>query len=428
MKNLQSQFRTAVSALRKTGFFGIVSSTLANKILVFISGMILVRVISKTEYGAYSYALNIINYFVLFNGLGTSSCVVQYCVEQSNASKAERAYSMLCLLGMLWDVLLTILIVLVALFVELPIDGSNRLLLFLAPYPILSLAVELQQQRLRSLFKNSEYAWATNINTILVVIASIVGAVLLSSVGLTVGRTLAMLASVLVVWKLFHIPIKLASTHADKSIIFDMLKMSVTVCLTNLVSQALMLLGTTLSGSLIADGSAVATYSTATTIPFALSFIPSMVLVYASPYFIRHSHDRGWVLRNWLYCAAGIGVICTGISLIGISLSGLIIPALFGSRYQGAIPSYNVLMVAFAIGSPLRTVAGSVLATHRKYISNFISGSLSVILCFVVSALLIPVYGIVGAAYGYLASMIIGSLYNVIAMFIFAGNPVEPPS
>ena len=69
---------------KTTGFFSIVGAGTLNKIISFVTGIILVRILSKADYGAYSYALNIINFFVLLNGLGTSSCIVQLCVERGD--------------------------------------------------------------------------------------------------------------------------------------------------------------------------------------------------------------------------------------------------------------------------------------------------------------------------------------------------------
>ena len=423
MTSIQNRLRGVMCALLRTGFFSIVTSTLLNKVLVFMSGMVLVRVLSKNAYGAYSYAINIINYFILLNGLGTSSCVVQYCVEQNEAEKSEKVYRLLCSMGCLWDFLLTAAIVLTALFVKLPIEGSAQLLLILAPYPLLSLVVDYQQQRLRSQFRNSEYSWSTNINTVLVVASSIVGAILASSSGLVVGRSIAMLASGIAVLLLFRVSVHLEWIHTEKTLLFDILKMSLTVCLTNAVSQLLILLGTTLVGSILGEGEAVATYSTATSIPFALSFIPSMLVTYSAPYFVKNAHDRHWVLRSWSIGTIGLAAICLTIAIVSIAASGWLIPLLFGAQYGDAVPVFNLMMIAFALGAPLRTFSGNILATHRKYGFNLLSGLISLAVCYIGTMFLVPSLGIEGAAIGYLAAMVVGAVINVGGVLVFSGRP-----
>lgn len=417
--------RSVLSKLLSTGFFSIVGSSIINRIITFLSGMILVRVLSKSDYGAYSYALNIINYFILINGLGSSSCVVQFCVEQNDEQRAEEAYRLICWIGILWDFLLTIAIVFVGLFITLPMAGANELLLWLAPFPFAALLVELQQQRLRSQFRTSQYAWATNINTIIVVVFSVGGAVLASSAGLSVGRTLAMALTTVVVLILFRVSVFKKPLQVARVLVIDVIKMSSTVCVTNAVSQALILVGTSLVGSIIADPEATATYSTSTTIPFALSFIPSMIITYVMPYFVRNAHDRTWVLRSWVLCTLSVSAIAIPICMAGVIFAGELIPLVFGPKYLDAIPSFCILMVAFAVSAPIRTVSGNILASHRRYTFNLFSNIVSLVVCFIVSIISITDYGTIGASIGYLAAMISGSIINAAGLFFFAGRPKE---
>lgn len=272
------EIKGAACRLRETGFFNIVGAGVLNKIVSFASGVILIRVLSKGDYGAYSYALNIINYFVLFNGLGTSACVVQLCVERGEAGgRAEIAYQAASAMGVMWDIALTIAIVAAAIFLPLPVEGANVLLLFLAPFPIFSLIMDFQLQRLRSMFMNGEYALATNMNTLSLALFSVGGAVFGSSAGLSMGRSIAMAVSSLVARLAYQVKVYVRPPRVEHVVIFDILKMSITVCLTNAIAQLLILIGTTLVGYLTGDQVAVASYAAAATIPIALMFLPSMV-------------------------------------------------------------------------------------------------------------------------------------------------------
>lgn len=395
-----------------------------NKIISFASGVILVRVLSKADYGAYSYALNIINYFVLFNGLGASSCVVQLCIERGEGGgAAELVYRAASSIGMLWDVVLTVILVVAALFLPLPVEGAGGLLLFLAPLPILSLIVDLQQQRLRSMFMNREYALTTNINTLSLAAFSVGGALLGASAGLSLGRSFAMVFSSLVARLAFKVRVHVRPPRIGRLAVADILKMSVTVCLTNAVSQLLILVGTTLVGSLTGDQSAVAGYAAATTIPFALMFLPSMVMTYVTPYFIQHACDRTWVLRRWGLCTAGVGLVAIVVAAACIVGAGWIVPTVFGMQYVSSVPSFQILMAAFVIGSVLRSVSGNVLASHRKYVFNLVSSGISLAAALASTFAFVPMCGMLGAAFGYLLAMVLGSVVNVTGVLVFAGKP-----
>lgn len=426
MPVVMRRLRDIARKLGETGFLNIVGAGVLNKIVTFASSVILVRVISKGDYGTYSYALNIINYFILFNGFGTSACVVQLCVERGEAGgRAEFAYRTASSMGMIWDVVLTIAIVVAAIFLPFPVEGANILLLFLAPFPILSLAMDLQLQRLRSRFMNKEYALATNINSFSIAAFSVGGAVIGSSAGLSVGRSVAMAASSLVARLVYKVKVWVRPPKVGFAMVLDILKMAVAVCLTNATSQLIILVGTTLVGALTGDQVAVASYAAATTIPFALMFLPSMVMTYAAPYFIRHAGDRAWVLKKWGLCTVGVGVVVSVVAVACIVGSGWVVPFVFGEQYASSIPSFQILMVAFAVGSTFRTVSGNVLASHRRYGFNFVSNTVSLALALVATYVLVPSMGIAGAAVGYVASMIVGSVFNVVVVIVYAGKPAK---
>lgn len=415
--------RDFVRRLKRTGFFNIVVSGMLNRVIQFLSGVILVRLLSTTEYGAYSYALNIVNYFVLINGLGMSSSIVQFCVEQSSEDGAERMYRTASSIGMIWDLILVAVIVFIALFVHLPVEGSNALLLLLAPFPLFSFAVEAQQQRLRSQFRNSQYALATNFNTILLVVLSVAGAVIGSSAGLSIGRTLSMLITTIVVVFAFNIRVYIGRICERREVILDMLKFSITACSASAIFQVVMISGTTIIGNLLGDEEAVAIYTSASTIPFALAFLPQMIVIYASPHFVRHAHDRKWVIYHWGLCTAGAFAICLAIGLAFIACASWFIPLVFGPQYVQSVPSFIVLMIGFMFGQSIRVVSISVLGSHRKIGFNLVSALIMLVVNVVCSIALMPRIGVVAAAVGCTAAMIVGAVLTSAGVLIYAGHP-----
>ena len=70
--------------LRKTGFFSIFTSSVICKIITFLSGTILIRILTKSDYGLYSYILNAVSMLTLLNDFGASNSVLQYLTENSN--------------------------------------------------------------------------------------------------------------------------------------------------------------------------------------------------------------------------------------------------------------------------------------------------------------------------------------------------------
>ena len=74
----------AFKKLFQTGFFHIFGSSVINKILTFLSNVVLVRLISKEAYGVFTYAWNIYSLVLLLNGLGVVSGLLQLCSERAD--------------------------------------------------------------------------------------------------------------------------------------------------------------------------------------------------------------------------------------------------------------------------------------------------------------------------------------------------------
>ena len=90
--------------LLKNGFFHIFSSNVVNKILQFGISIVIVRIISKELFGAWSYANNILSFFLLVNGLGVSSGLLQFSSAARDKKEPfrrsgfpDRSYSKFCL-------------------------------------------------------------------------------------------------------------------------------------------------------------------------------------------------------------------------------------------------------------------------------------------------------------------------------------------
>lgn len=58
MSKLWLRLRNFAGKLFRIGFFSVFFSNVLCKVLTFIGGMIIVRVLSKGDYGAYSYVIN----------------------------------------------------------------------------------------------------------------------------------------------------------------------------------------------------------------------------------------------------------------------------------------------------------------------------------------------------------------------------------
>ena len=407
-------------SLFKGGFFDIVGAGTLNKAIATIMSIVLVRVLSKYDYGVYSYAFNIASFFIIFNGLGATSAALQLCCESyDNEDRERRLYAYAYRVSYVVGVLCLLLVLCVAFFAPLSIPASGSILALYCAYPLLQQLFEMKTIMLRVHLQNRIYALAMNLQTILTCVFSIAGALLFGAPGLAVGQSLAFLLAY--VWLCYRFPFDgkyLLSSSLSHSDVMQFWKVSLISAFNNGVSQAFTLLGTMFIGMLTLDELAVSSYRVATTIPFALLFFPNAIATYIYPHFVRHKDNREWTLKSYCLVTLGSGLLMACITLFFILFARPVIVLIFGEQYLDAVSVMRLTMVGFFITAAFRTPAVNLLVTQRKLVINSVIGVIQIVACVVSSMILIPMYGMMGAAAAYDICMFVGTILSCAAYLI----------
>ena len=72
----------------KAGVLRTLSANIINKAVSMISSMAITRLLSTTDYGIWSYVLNLYSYFSLVSGLGLISGALQFGAENNGNEKS----------------------------------------------------------------------------------------------------------------------------------------------------------------------------------------------------------------------------------------------------------------------------------------------------------------------------------------------------
>ena len=129
------------SKLGSTGFFHVFGSTAINKVISFASGIVLVRLISKSEYGVFSYANNLLNFFMIVCGFGAASGILQMCSEKMDEQEKKALYAYASRNSFIINSFLSVMIFLTGMFIPLKIEGAGICLAMMAFIPIFVLAL-----------------------------------------------------------------------------------------------------------------------------------------------------------------------------------------------------------------------------------------------------------------------------------------------
>lgn len=412
---IKAYMKKALSKLGSTGFFHVFGTTAINKVISFASGIILVRLISKAEYGVFSYANNLLNFFMIACGLGAASGVLQMCSEQRDEEEKRQIYAYASRSSFIANCALSVVILLVALFVPLKIEGANFCLGMMAFLPIFSYTYEMQAFYLRTQRRNKEYSYSNVFSTLTIFALSCGLSWLFQVKGLVAAKYIAFALSVLfVLWRFktgYPITKKAELSAQTKKQFWGISGISM---LNNGMSSLMYLLDIFVLGIVIPDSTVVASYKLATTIPTALAFIPGACITYIYPYFALHREDKSWVKKKYTMVFAALAVFCLLVALAMFLFAPFIIELLFGAEYLDAVPCFRVLSVSFAISAVFRTLPGSILVTQRKLKFNLFTASFSSAVNTVLNVLLITKWQSIGAAYATVVTVVITGILDTV--------------
>lgn len=409
-----SLIKKIANKLGSTGFFHVFGSSVINKVISFASGIVLVRIISKAEYGIYSYANNLLNFFMIACGLGAASGMLQMCSEQRDENEKKQIYVYACRSSFIANCLLSIIILLVSIFIPLKIKGANLCLGMMAFLPIFSYVYEMQGFYLRTQLKNKEYSISNTVSTVTIFIFSGVFSFLFHVKGLVAARYIAFAISALFILFRYKVSYSVFNkAELSRTTRKQFWNISIISMLSNGMSSLMYMLDIFVLGIAIPDSTVVASYKVATQIPTAMLFIPTAFITYIYPYFARHREDKDWVKKKYILVSVAIAAICFTISALLIIFAPFIIKLIFGEAYLDAVPCFRILSFSFAISSVFRILPGNILVTQRKLNFNFIMAVFSSALNTVMNIIFITRWHSIGAAIATLLTVCVTSILNV---------------
>lgn len=402
-----------INYLVKSGFFHIFSSSVINKIIVFVSNIIIIRIVSKSDFGVYSYALNIVSLVLLFTGLGLVSGTFQLCSECGDDIKRKKhIFEYGCSCGSRFNLVLAGIILGIACFVPLPIYGAHNILKTMFFFPVVYIIFEFQQIYLRSDLRNKEYAYSTTFNTAFVMIFSVLGAIVLGIEGLVLGRYIAYIFTIVFIVKMYKVKPSFKNNEISENDKKTLWAFSITSMCNNGISELLYLLDVFILGLVVLDEQIIASYKVATVIPTACTFIPLAVITYVYPFFAKNREDYEWSLEKYSLLLKCIGALNFIVSLFMFVFAELIIIIVYGENYLDATICFRILAINYFISGTFRIISGNLLVTQRKLKFNLYINILCGLINVIGNVILIPKYGSVGAALSTLIVVIVSSIIS----------------
>ena len=102
--------------IRKTyesGAFHITFGTFATKFVAFFGSIVVVRLLSKTDYGVMSYVENIYSYAFILAGFGLSNAILRYLVKADTIEQKYSYYKYIINQSIVRDCILALIIIVI---------------------------------------------------------------------------------------------------------------------------------------------------------------------------------------------------------------------------------------------------------------------------------------------------------------------------
>mgnify|MGYP001198582096 CR=1 FL=1 len=407
--------KSRIKSIIEKGFFHIFGANVLNKIIQFANGIILVRLLTKEQFGLFSYAQNILMLFLLFNGLGVNSGMLQFGSETEDINKKNTFFHYGIKIGFTFNIFISIIILLFTTMFTLKVDDARPILKLMFLLPLFMFVLETIQIYLRSSLENKKFALLSNLNTFALFLCNVTGAYYFKVIGVVIFQYVAFGISIIIGLYLIKNSIIgiLKASELDSSLKKDFLKFSLIQLFNNAISQMLYIIDIFIIGIIIVDETVIASYKTATLIPFALNFIPMSIMTFIYPYFAKNNKNKYWIKTNYLKLMKYLFVGNLFLSLFLILFAPLIITTLFGEQYSDAVVPFQILSIGYFIAATFRIPAGNILVMLREvkfglYLS-IITGVLNIIL----DIILIKFYGPIGAALATVSVFIFTSVIGV---------------
>lgn len=396
------KLKNKIKDLYNKGALHITVGTVAIKFVAFFGSIVVVRLLSKTDYGLMSYVENIYSYALIFAGLGLSNGILRFLIITEDETEKKSIFNYIIKRGFSLNIIIALLMCIVSVIVQFPENYSEAKFLI----PIVALLLPFQDllneglYTLRSFFKNKLYAYLAFVSSTILIGGRIVGAVINGVNGVLWSRVI--INSVFAILILAFVRLRLFSK--EPALLLPREKKrelniySLQYMITNGFWALFMLNDTFLLGLLLNDPVVLADYKVAYVFPGNISIFATAIAVFVGPYFAKNEKNYDWVRRNYkrvyILSACIIGVVAALIAIFSEPL----IKLMYGEQYLNIVPLMRVLLLAAFLNSGLRFTTANLLASMGEIKYNMIISGVGIAVQAILDLLLIPHFGVMAVA------------------------------
>lgn len=413
MQKIKDIILDKLGHLYRSGAFHIIGGNFATKFVTFFGSIVIVRLLSKHDYGILGYVENLYSIAYIFAGLGMSNAILRFVVLGKDIDEKYSYYCYMKRRAMVSNIIIIGLFICIAFLYPHPskFTGASILLtIYMLQLPF-QYRFDNDLMLERAMFENKKYAYMAFGAVLITVIAKCLGAIIDG----VLGAIVVVAASYMIMSACTAYKQKIRFKNATAFDIEIGKKKEIDIysfqyMITNGMWSLFMLTDVFLMGKLSGNPAALADYKVAYVWPGNIGVVVSAIAIFITPYFIQHENDHAWVRHGFKK------LILVNVAIVGSMAVLMIIfarPLIFiyaGDEYMNTVSLMRILVVPAFINNALRATVANILAAMGQVKYNMVISMCGIIMEVIIDIIMIPRYGGFGIA--------IAGIINYSMMFI----------
>ncbi len=411
-----NNFKSFYSGFIERSGFHILGSTILARLLSFFASWIALQIIPNFELGLVIYAMNIITLIIPISGFGSYQGLLRYGSLLKTDKEKNQLFTYVIKKGGMLSVILIALIVLTSSLLTRNLIESRVYLIAISLSVFPFFLLESLKIQLRILHQNKNFAKAEISYNLILLILVFFGSFFFNEKGYISAIIISPLITFLIFLHKTKISFPLSKKFNKPD--FKFWKYSFFTGLSNVAAQMLIVLDIILIGALLKDPEMVTIYKYLSLIPFSILFLPRAILTTDFVTLTKRYLDKDFVqnyIKNYIYLFLIISGLIVSISFLFTEF----ILSFFGKEFIQYKLVFRILIIGISAILILRGLFGNLLSSIGKATVNYWISFMGILINLVSNYLLIPKYGILGAAMTSTGIMWITSILSATFYFYY---------
>lgn len=400
--------------LSNQGLIVFLSSIISKLSMLFVA-VIASNFILPEEYGRITLVLSVFSICFPLLGMGSSQGLLRFGVLEKDEVSKQQLNDYVFWKGFLNNIFITIVYIVVCIFYALKYEGILLITLFIGIRLLGYYFFNHIQAYYRMMEDNKTYS-------IMNITINLTGVVLVAALTYFFGMMGYLISMAVMPWFCFFYfkknPIAVSKPKIDFRKFW---RYSVHASITYFFSDLLFSMDYLLIGLMLNETS-LAFYKNAVMLPLSLSFLPLIFMQTDYPKIAKNYENKTYLkfyLFNYYKIFIPIGIL---ILIIGFFLKDWIVPFIFGKNYTGNGWVFFTILAALVGNMWMRNLYGNMISAIGKAHWNTYTSVGALVIILLLGILLIPNYGILGAAIGMAAAFTFTGIAGMILFHNYLRN------